>query len=174
MEVAEGRNGKNRRLEGKGRVKITGVVLSLYRQRLHLFHFPHSWEVSGPSGGCGVSVFNNYRQIIRRLFCVIDGFLFSNHAKSGCTVTRRTFSRNRLTKYQDVSSHHALIWQDAFSKGISRIVGGLCMTFLGTAPTTEHYRLGDWSTSLTVWRPGDCTDRSEHYMLGDWSTSLLV
>jgi len=49
MEVAEGRNGKDRRLEGKGRVKITGMVLSLYRQRLHLFHFPHSWEVGSPA-----------------------------------------------------------------------------------------------------------------------------
>jgi len=61
MEVAPGRNGNNRRLEGKGRVNITGVVLSLYRQRLHLFHFPHSRKVGGPGGGCGVSVFINYR-----------------------------------------------------------------------------------------------------------------
>ena len=42
---------------------------------------------------------------------------------------------------------------------------------LGTAPTTEHYMPGDWSTSLPVWRLGDCIDQSEHYMLGDWSTS---
>ena len=42
---------------------------------------------------------------------------------------------------------------------------------LGTASTTEHYMLGDWSTSLPVWRLGDCTDKSEHYTLGDWSTS---
>jgi len=48
------------------------------------------------------------------------------------------------------------------------------MTFLGTAPTTEHYKLGDWSTSLPVWRPGDCIDQFEHYKLGDWSTSLPV
>jgi len=116
MEVAEGTNGKNRGFEGKGRVKITGVVLSLYRQQLQLFHFSHSWEVGGPCGGCGVSVFNNYRQLIRWLFCIIGGFLFLNHAKSGCTVTRRTFSRNRLTIRQGVLSHHILIWQDTFSK----------------------------------------------------------
>jgi hypothetical protein len=153
-----GRNGKNRRLEGKGRVKIMGVVLSLYRQQLHPFHFPHSWEVSGPSGGCGVLVFNNYRQLMWWFSCTIDVFLFLNHTKSGCTVTRRTFSRSRLTIRQDASSHHALMWQDALSKRTSRIGGGLCMTFLGTAPTTEHYKLGDWSTSLPVWIPGDCTD----------------
>jgi len=29
MEVAEGRNGKNKRFEGKGRVNITSAVLSL-------------------------------------------------------------------------------------------------------------------------------------------------
>ena len=116
MEVAEGRNGKNRRLEGKGRVKIKGMVLSLYRQRLHLFHFPHSWEVGGPGGGCGVSVFNNYRQFIRWLFYIIDGFLFLNHAKSGCSIIRRTFSCNRLTIRQGVLSHHILMWQDTFSK----------------------------------------------------------
>jgi len=68
MEVAEGRNGENRRFEGKVRVKITGVVLSLYRQRPHLSHFPHSWEVGGPCGGRGVSVSNNYRQLIRWFF----------------------------------------------------------------------------------------------------------
>jgi len=56
-----GRNGKNRGLEGNGKVKIMGKESSLYRQRLHPFHFPHSWEASGPSGGCGVSVLNNYR-----------------------------------------------------------------------------------------------------------------
>ena len=121
---------------------------SLCRQWLHLFHFLHSWEVGGPRGGCGVSVFNNYRQLIRWLFCIVGRFLFLNHAKSGCTVTRRTFSRNRLTIRQDASSHHALMWQDAFSKRTSRIGGGLCMTFLRTVPTTEHYMPGDWSTSL--------------------------
>jgi len=146
--VAEGRNGKNGKLEGKGRVKITGVMSSFYKQRLHLFHFPHSWEVSGPSGGCGVSVLNNYRQLIRWLFCIIDGFLFLNRAKSGCTVTRRTFSRSHLTICQDASSHHTLMWQDTFFKITGRIGGGL--TSLGAAPTTEHYTLGDWSTSLPV------------------------
>jgi len=65
---------------------------------------------------------------------------------------------------------------------------------LGTAPTTEHCTLRDWSTSLPVWRSGDCTDHralyagrpvcqfrnlwtaptTEHYTLGDWSTNLLV
>ena len=76
MVIAEGRNGKNGKLEGKGRVKITGVMSSFYKQQLHPSHFPYYWEVGGPSGGCGVSVFNNYRQLIRRLFCIIDGFLF--------------------------------------------------------------------------------------------------
>jgi len=49
MEVAEGRNGKNRRLEGKGRVKITGVVWGLYRQRFHLFHFRIFGKWAGPA-----------------------------------------------------------------------------------------------------------------------------
>jgi len=148
--------------------------LSLYRQWLHLFHFPYSWEVSGPSGGCGVSVFNNYRPLMWWLFSTIDDFLFLNHAKSGCTVTRRTFSHSRLTIRQDALSHHALMWQDALSKRTSRIGGGLCMTFLGTAPTTEHYKLGGWSTSLPVWRPGDCTDHRALQTRGlvDQSTSL--
>jgi len=117
-----GRNGKNRRLEGKGRVKIMGVVLSLYRQQLHPFHFPHSWEVSGPSGGCGVLVFNNYQQLMWWFFCTIDGFLFLNHAKSGGTVTWRTFSRSRLKIRQDASSHRALMWQNALSKDQAELV----------------------------------------------------
>jgi len=68
--IAKGRNGNNGKLEGNGRVKNTGAMSSLYKQQLHPSHFPHSWEVGGPSGGCGVSVFNNYRQLIRRLFFV--------------------------------------------------------------------------------------------------------
>jgi len=28
--------------------------------------------------------------------------------------------------------------------------GGLCMAYLGTAPTTEHYTLGDWPTSPPI------------------------
>ena len=64
MVIAEDRDGKNEKLEGKGRVKITVVMSSFYKQRLHPSHFPYSWEVGGPSGGCGVSVFNNYRQLI--------------------------------------------------------------------------------------------------------------
>ena len=188
MVVAEGRNGKNGKLEGKGRVQITGVMSSFYKQWLHLFHFPHSWEVGRPSGGCGVSVLNNYRQLIRRLFCIIDGFLFLNRAKSGCTVTRRTFSRSHLTIRQDASSYHTLMWQDAFFKitGL-RFLGTAPSTIrsgtgrpvcqfgdLGTAPTTEHYTLGDWSTSLPVWRPGDCTDHRALYARGlvDQSVSL--
>jgi len=116
MAVAGGRNGKSRRFVSKGRVKNMGAVLSLLQQQLHLFHFPHSREVGGPCGGCGVSVYNNHRQLIWWLFCIIGGFLFLNHAKSGCTVTRRTFLRNRLTIRQDALSHHALMWRNAFSK----------------------------------------------------------
>ena len=71
-----GRNGKNRGLESNGKVTIMGEESSLYKQRLHPFHFPHSWEASGPSDGCAVSVFNNYRQLIRWLSYTIDGFLF--------------------------------------------------------------------------------------------------
>jgi len=59
--IAEGRKGKNGKLEGKGGVKITGVMSSFYKQRLHPSHFLYSWEVREPSGGCGVSVFNHYR-----------------------------------------------------------------------------------------------------------------
>ena len=46
--------------------------------------------------------------------------------------------------------------------------------FLGTAPTTEHYTLGDWSTSLPVWRLGDCTNHRALYARGlvDQSASL--
>jgi len=66
--IAKGRNGKNGKLEGKGKVKITGVMSSFYKQQLHPSHFPYSWEVGGPSGGCGVSVFSNYRQLIQRFF----------------------------------------------------------------------------------------------------------
>jgi len=92
--IAEGRNGK---LGGNGRVSNMGAMTSFYKQQLHPSNFPHSWEVGGPNGGRGVSVFNNYRQLIRRPFCIIDGFLFLKRAKSGGTVTRRTFSRNHLT-----------------------------------------------------------------------------
>jgi len=97
-----------------------------------------------------------------------------DHAKSGCTVTRRTFSRNHLTVHQDASSHHTLMWQDAFFKITSRISGG--MTSLGTVPTTEHYRPGDWSTGLPVWQLGDCTDHRALYAQGlvDKSTSLAI
>jgi len=107
MVIAEGKSGK---LEGNGRVSNTGAMSSFYKQQLHPSHFPHSWEVGGPNGGRGVSVFNNYRQLIRRPFRLIDGFLFSNRTKSGCTVTRRTFSRNHLTMRQEVSSRHSFMW----------------------------------------------------------------
>jgi len=36
-------------------------------------------------------------------------FPFLNHAKSGYTVTRRTFLRNSLTVCQDALSHRTLI-----------------------------------------------------------------
>jgi len=103
MVIAEGKNGK---LEGNGRVSDTGAMSNFYKQQLHPSHFPHSWEVGGPNGGRGVSASNNYRQLIRQPFCIINSFFFLNRAKSGCTVTRRTFSRNHLTMRQEVSSHH--------------------------------------------------------------------
>ena len=68
VAIAEGRDGKNGKLEGKGKVKITGVMSSFYKQQLHPSHFPYSWEVGGPGNGCGISVFNNYLQLIRRFF----------------------------------------------------------------------------------------------------------
>ena len=102
--VVEGKSGK---LEGNGRVSNAGVLSGFYKPQLHPSHFPHSWEVGGPSGGRGVSVFNNYRQLIRRPFGIIDGFLFANRTKGGCTVTRRTFSRNHLTTRQEVSSRQS-------------------------------------------------------------------
>ena len=48
--------------------------------------------------------------------------------------------------------------------------------FLGTAPTTEQCTLGDWSTSLPVWRSGDCTDHRAMYARGlvDQSASLEI
>ena len=111
-----------------------------------------------------------------------------NRAKSGCTVTRRTFSRSHLTIRQDASSYHTLMWQDAFFKitGL-RFLGTAPSTIrsgtgrpvcqfgdLGTAPTTEHYTLGDWSTSLPVWRPRGCSDHRALYAQGlvDKSASL--
>jgi len=103
MVVAEGKNGK---LEGNGRVSDTGALSSFYKQQLHPSHFSHSWEVGGPNAGRGVSASKNYWPLIRRPFCIINGFLFLNHAKSGCTVTGRTFSHNHLTMCQEVSSQH--------------------------------------------------------------------
>jgi len=143
---------------------------SFYKQQLHPSHFLHSWEVGGPSGGFGDSVFNNYRQLIRPPFCIIDGFFFLNRAKSGCTVTRRTFSHSHLTMRQDVSSHHTLMCQDAlFQNNRQKLVedgrswrlhrppstirsetGRPVCQFgeLGTVPITKRYMLGDWSISL--------------------------
>jgi len=92
--VVEGKSGK---LEGDRRVSNAGVLSDFYKPQLHPSHIPHYWEVGGPSGGRGVSVFNNYRQLIQRLFGIIDGFFFSNRAKGGYTITGRTFSRNHLT-----------------------------------------------------------------------------
>jgi len=37
---------------------------------------------------------------------------------------------------------------------------------LGTAPTTEHCMLGDWSSSLPVWRSRDYTDQRALYAQG--------
>jgi len=71
--VVEGKIGK---LESDGRVSNTGVLSDFYKPQIHPSHFPHSWEVGGPNGGRGASVFNNYRQLIRRPFCIMDGFLF--------------------------------------------------------------------------------------------------
>jgi len=47
---------------------------------------------------------------------------------------------------------------------------------LGTAPTTEHCMLGDWSTSLPVWRSEDCTHHRALYARGlvDQSASLEI
>jgi len=39
-------------------------------------------------------------------------------------------------------------------------------TFLGTAPTTEHCMLGDWSPSPSTRRSGDCTDHRGLYARG--------
>jgi len=74
-----------------------GYDLGLFITTARLHHFPHSGEVGGSCCGRSVSVLNNYRQLNWWLFCIIDGFLFLNRAKSGCTVTRRTFLRNSLT-----------------------------------------------------------------------------
>ena len=76
--VVEGKNGK---LEGDGRVSNTRVLSGFYKPQLHSSHFPHSWEVGGPNGERDASVFNNYRQLIRRPFLIIDGFLFSKLRK---------------------------------------------------------------------------------------------
>jgi len=42
MVIAEGKNGKNGKIEGNGRVKNTGAMSSFYKQQLHPSHFPHS------------------------------------------------------------------------------------------------------------------------------------
>jgi len=42
------------------------------------------------------------------VFVQIDGFLFSNHAKGGCTVARRNFSCSHLKSRQEVSSRQLL------------------------------------------------------------------
>jgi len=87
MVVADGRNGKNGKLKGKDRIKITGVMSSFYKQRLHLFHFPHSWEVGGPSGRCGVLVFNNYRRKERLHSYPAHLFTQPSDNMPGCLVT---------------------------------------------------------------------------------------
>jgi len=105
--VVEGKSGK---LDGDGRASNAGVLSGFNKPQLHPSHFPHSWEVGGPSGGRGASVFNNYRQLMRRPFRIIDGFLFSNRAKGSRTVTRRNFSSNHLTIRQEVSSCQSFTW----------------------------------------------------------------
>jgi hypothetical protein len=63
--VEEGESGK---LEGNGRVSNAGLMSGFYKPQLHPSHFLHSWEVGGPYGGRGASVFNDYRQLMRRSF----------------------------------------------------------------------------------------------------------
>jgi hypothetical protein len=46
----------------------------------------------------------------------------------------------------------------------------------GTVPTTEHYTLGDWSTSSPIYELGDCTDHRALYARGlvDQPTNLRI
>ena len=173
--------------------KEYGAMSSFYKQQLHPSHFPHSWEVGGPSGGRGVSVFNNYRQFIRPPFCIIDGFLFLNRAKSGCTVTRHLFTQPSDNASGCLVTSHINVSRCLFFKITDKIwwrtdVSGDC---------TDHralYARGlvDQSASLETWRlhRPPSTIRSgtgrpvcqcgelrtvpitKRYMLGDWSISL--
>jgi len=63
--VEEGESGK---LEGNDWVSNAGLMLGFYKSQLHPSHIPHSWEVGGPYGGRGASVFNDYRQLMPRSF----------------------------------------------------------------------------------------------------------
>jgi len=48
--------------------------------------------------------------------------------------------------------------------------------FLGTAPTTGHSMLWNWSSSPPVWKSGDCTDHRALFARGlvVHSTSLAI
>ena len=106
---------------------------------------------------------------------MIVGFLFLARAKSGYTISRRSFLCNRLTIWQDAPSHRTLIRRYDFFKryaqgladqfaqstirGLYRPPSMICsgtgrpvhpIDNLGTIPTTEHDMLGDWSTSLPI------------------------
>jgi hypothetical protein len=63
--LKEGESGK---LEGNGRVSNEGLMSGFYKPQLHPSHFPHSREVGEPYGGRDASVFNDYRQLMRRSF----------------------------------------------------------------------------------------------------------
>ena len=167
--------------------------------------------MGGTNGGCGVLVFNNYRQLIRCPF-LLNVFLILNHAKSGYTVTRHTFSCSHLTisvircfffKITDTNwwmtnvpgdctDHRAPYARELVDQSASLEIWGLhrppstvCSGTgrpvyqfgdLGTTPTTEYRMLGDWSTSLPVWRSRDCTDHRAPYARGlvDQSASLEI
>ena len=145
----------------------------------------YSREVGRPCGGCGVSVFNNYRQLIRWLFCIIGAFLFFNHANSVCTVIRRTFLRKSLTMLQDALSHHALMWGDAFSKRQVDLVDDRALYAQGLVDQPTHlkvwglYRPPSFIRSGTG-RPACPFDSlgtvptTELYTLGDGSTSMPI
>jgi len=71
--IEEGESGKR---EGNGRVGNAGLMSGFYKLQLHPSHFPHSWEVGGPYGTRGASVFNDYRQLMRRSFRINLWFPF--------------------------------------------------------------------------------------------------
>jgi len=127
---------------------------------------------------------------------MIAGFLFLICAKSGCTVSRRPFLCNRLTRWQDALSHRTLIQHTIFSKDkydlwpVEHDMLGDC---------TDHracYARGlvDQFAHSTIWglyrppsmicsgtgrpiRPLDnlgTVPTTEYDMLRDWSTSSPI